>query len=107
MLAPVGRKTTHYYPVPYNRGLGWDNWYRQLDPAGDVKIGATLYRENVDAAAIDHFIAEEVGADKADPNRIYVTGWSNGAAMAYLYALNRPQGRRGGGVFGAQSVRRL
>jgi len=87
----VGRKTTHYYPVPYNRGLGWDNWYRQLDPAGDVKIGATLYRENVDAAAIDHFIAEEVGADKADPNRIYVTGWSNGAAMAYLYALNRPK----------------
>ena len=91
VLAPVGRKTTHYYPFPYNRGLGWDNWYRQLDPAGDVKIGATLYRENVDAAAIDHFIAEEVAADKADPNRIYVTGWSNGAAMAYLYALNRPK----------------
>ena len=56
-----------------------------------MKIGAALYRENVDAAAIDHFIAEEVTTDIADPNRIYVTGWSNGAAMALLYALNRPR----------------
>ena len=27
---------------------------------------------------------------KVDCHRIYVTGWSNGAAMALLYALNRP-----------------
>lgn len=55
------------------------------------EAGDTVYRENVDAATLDHFIAEEVAADKADPNRIYLTGWSNGAAMALLYALNRPR----------------
>jgi predicted esterase len=90
VLAPEGRNTAHFYPFPDNQGIGWDNWYRQLDPHGDVKIGDTVYRENVDAATIDHFIAEQVAAGKVDPNRIYVTGWSNGAAMAILYAVNRP-----------------
>ena len=33
VLAPEGRKTTHYYPFPDNTGVGWDNWYRQLNPA--------------------------------------------------------------------------
>jgi dienelactone hydrolase len=91
VLAPEGRKTTHYYPFPDNKGIGWDNWYRQLVPAGDVKIGDTTWRENADAAAIDHFIAMEVASGAVDTNRIYVSGWSNGAAMAYLYALNRPK----------------
>ena len=90
MLAPQGRNTAHYYPWPDNRGMGWDNWYRQLSPAGDVKIGKTVYPENVDAATIDHFIAEAARSGKVDTRRIYVTGWSNGAAMGLLYALNRP-----------------
>ena len=90
VLAPQGRNTTHYYQWPDNRGMGWDNWYRQLSPAGDVKIGKTVYRENVDAATIDHFIAEAARTGKVDTRRIYVTGWSNGAAMGLLYALNRP-----------------
>ena len=90
VLAPEGRKTTHYYPFPDSKGIGWDNWYRQLDPAGDVKLGDTTWRENADAAAIDHFIAMQVASGAVDTNRIYMSGWSNGAAMAYLYALNRP-----------------
>ena len=90
VLAPEGRKTTHYYPFPDNKGIGWDNWYRQLSPTGDVSIGNTTWRENADAAAIDHFIATEVASGAVDTNRIYLSGWSNGAAMAYLYALNRP-----------------
>lgn len=90
VLAPEGRKTTHYYPFPDNKGIGWDNWYRQLNPAGDVKIDDTTWRENADAAAIDHFIAMQVASGAVDTNRIYVSGWSNGAAMGYLYALNRP-----------------
>jgi dienelactone hydrolase len=90
VLAPEGRKTTHYYPYPDNSGIGWDNWYRQLNPAGDVKIGNTTWRENADAATIDHFIAAEVATGKVETNRIYISGWSNGAAMGILYAVNRP-----------------
>ncbi len=90
VLAPEGRKTTHFYPFPDNKGTGWDNWYRQLNPAGDVTIGNSTFKENVDAVAIDNFIAEQVATGKIDPDRIYISGWSNGAAMAYLYALNRP-----------------
>src|SRR5579883_1605043 len=90
VLEPLGRKTTHFYPFPDRNGLGWDNWYRQLNPAGGVEVGGTIYRENVDAAAIDHFIAEEIAAGKVDPARVYIIGWSNGAAMGLLYALNRP-----------------
>ena len=90
VLAPEGRKTTHYYPFPDNKGIGWDNWYRQLNPAGDVKLGDTTWRENADASTIDHFIAAEVATGNVDPNRIYLAGWSNGAAMGLLYAVNRP-----------------
>jgi dienelactone hydrolase len=90
LLAPEGRYTTHYYPPPDARGLGWDNWYRQLNPAGDVTLASTVYRENADAAAIDHFVREQIATGKVDSKRIYVMGWSNGAAMALLYALNRP-----------------
>lgn len=89
VLAPQGRKTAHHYPVSDRTGTGWDNWYRQLSPAGEVKIGDTVYPENVDAATIDHFIAQQVATGRVDADRIYVTGWSNGAAMALLYALNR------------------
>jgi dienelactone hydrolase len=90
VLAPEGRKTTHYYPFPDNKGVGWDNWYRQMNPAGDVRIGNATWRENADAATIDHFIATEVATGNVDTRRIYVTGWSNGAAMGVLYSVNRP-----------------
>lgn len=90
VLAPQGRRTTHFYPIPDRRGSGWDNWYRQLEPAGDAKRDDTIYRENVDAAAIDHFVIQAAASGKVNTRRIYVTGWSNGAAMALLYALNRP-----------------
>jgi len=91
LLAPEGRETTHYYPGTDAKGLGWDNWYRQLSAAGDVAISGATWKENPDAAAIDHFVDEEVGTGKVDRKRIYVMGWSNGAAMAILYALERPQ----------------
>jgi poly(3-hydroxybutyrate) depolymerase len=90
VVAPEGRATTHFYPQPDGQGTGWDNWYRQLDRhGGAVTVGGVTYPQNVDAATIDHFIDEEVATGKVDPRRIYVTGWSNGAAMGFLYALNR------------------
>jgi predicted esterase len=90
LLAPEGRYTTHFYPGIDSNGLGWDNWYRQLSPSGDVTVAGTVYHENQDAAAIDHFVSENLASGKVDRHRIYVMGWSNGAAMAMLYALNRP-----------------
>jgi predicted esterase len=89
LLAPEGRYTAHHYPGIDANGMGWDNWYRQLSPAGDVTVGGTTCKENVDAATVDHFIQEETATGEVDPSRIYLTGWSNGAAMALLYALNR------------------
>ena len=90
VLAPLGRVSSHHYPYPDNKGLGWDNWYRQLNPAGNVTTGGLVYHQNADAAAIDHFIDVVEMQHQVDLTRIYVTGWSNGAAMGYLYALNRP-----------------
>jgi hypothetical protein len=92
LLAPEGRATTHFYPAPDNQGTGWDNWYRQIHPSGGARVvDGVVYAQNVDAATIDHFIAELVASGVVDTKRIYVTGWSNGAAMGYLYALSRPQ----------------
>ena len=91
LIAPEGRDTLHQYPGFDGSGLGWDNWYRQLNPAGAVTVAGVSYDQNLDAAAIDHFVAAEVATGKVDRKRIYVMGWSNGGAMAMLYALNRPQ----------------
>lgn len=89
LLAPEGRDTTHFYPAPDDSGPGWDNWYRQFTP-GTVTVGGTSYPENVDAATIDHFMAQVLGTGVVDRNRVYISGWSNGAAMAYAYGLERP-----------------
>jgi len=90
LLAPQGRYTSHFYPGFDSNAFGWDNWYRQLSPSGDAMIGGATYPQNVDASAIDHFIAELVRTGEVDTRRIYMMGWSNGAAMAMLYAMNRP-----------------
>ena len=89
LLAPQGRYTAHFYPGLDAHGFGWDNWYRQLNPSGIQTVDGTAYPENIDATTIDHFVAQVVAGGKVDTSRIYLTGWSNGAAMAMLYALNR------------------
>ncbi|MDB5985209.1 MAG: hypothetical protein JWR16_262 [Nevskia sp.] len=83
LLMPAGRDTEHFYPFPDNVGLGWDNWYRNLD-----RSSAQL---NVDVETIDHFIDAVKSRGIVDTDRIYMSGWSNGASMALLYALNSPQ----------------
>jgi len=70
LLAPEGRYSSHFYPGIDSNALGWDNWYRQLSPAGDVTIAGTLYRENVDAAAIDHFVQELLSTRNVNRRRI-------------------------------------
>lgn len=89
LLAPEGRYASHYYPGFDSNAMGWDNWYRQLSPSGDVTIAGITYKANVDAATIDHFIQDEVATGEVDAARVYLTGWSNGAAMAMLYGLSR------------------
>jgi poly(3-hydroxybutyrate) depolymerase len=88
VLTPEGRDTTHFYPAPDNQGPGWDNWYRQFSP-GTVKVGGVSYPENVDAATIDHFIGVVQAGGTVLTDRTFVSGWSNGSAMSYIYALNR------------------
>jgi poly(3-hydroxybutyrate) depolymerase len=88
VLTPEGRDTTHFYPAPDNEGPGWDNWYRQFSP-GTVKVGGVSYPENVDAATIDHFIGVVQATGTVLLNKTFVSGWSNGSAMSYIYALNR------------------
>jgi len=55
LLAPQGRNTTHFYPFPDDTGPGWDNWYRNTQAS--LEFGLPEARaENVDVAAIDHYI---------------------------------------------------
>ena len=89
VLTPEGRSTTHFYPAPDDSGPGWDNWYRQFSP-GVKKIGGHSYPENVDAATIDHFIGVVQASGTVLIDKTFVSGWSNGSAMSYIYALNRP-----------------
>lgn len=82
LLVPIGRNTHHFYPFPDTYALGFDNWYRNLDRSSPGL--------NLDVAAIDAFISQVEARGIVDSNRVDMTGWSNGAAMAELYALNTP-----------------
>ena len=74
LLSPEGRIATPFTSDTFETGTGfhWDEWYRDA-------------AQNLDALAIDHFIAAVVATGRVDPRRIYVFGWSNGAYMAALY----------------------
>lgn len=82
LLEVEGRDKPHHYPFPDDHAWGYDNWYRNFDRDDPAM--------NVDAATVDYFIAEVQARGITDPDRLYMSGWSNGAAMAMLYALNTP-----------------
>jgi hypothetical protein len=67
-------------PVPDNDGLGWDNWYRNLDRSSKGL--------NADVDFIDKAITLAKKSVPVDSRRVFMSGWSNGASMALLYALN-------------------
>ena len=77
-ILPAGRNTQHQYTFPDNVGLGWDNWYRNVDRSSPDL--------NIDVDFIDKSIAYAKTNVPVDPRRVFLTGWSNGAAMAELYA---------------------
>jgi predicted esterase len=93
MLSPYGRVTSRFYPFPDNNFVpGWDNWYRQMLPGEASRtVNGQPFPLNVDAQTLDHYLEAVLATGKVDPARIYLMGWSNGAAMGLLYALNRPE----------------
>lgn len=90
MIEVLGRVTDHHYPAPNNTNtIGYDVWYRQFLPTAR-SVNGELYPPHADAAAVDHYLAEHLASGTVDRNRIYMLGWSNGAALSLLYAQNRP-----------------
>lgn len=79
-ILPLGRNTIHQYPIPDNNTPGWDNWYRNFDRSSPDL--------NADADWIDKSIQYAKSHIPTDNQRIFMSGWSNGAAMAEIYALN-------------------
>lgn len=79
-ILPAGRNTVHTYPFPDNVGLGWDNWYRNLDRSSPGL--------NADVDFIDKAIAYAKSNVPVDLRRVFMSGWSNGAAMTEMYAAN-------------------
>jgi hypothetical protein len=45
--------------------------------------------QNPDIRSIDRLIDELAAGGRVDPNRIYITGWSDGATFAMFYAIAR------------------
>ncbi|PWN33597.1 uncharacterized protein FA14DRAFT_63733 [Meira miltonrushii] len=79
-ILPLGRNTIHQYPIPDNNTPGWDNWYRNFDRSSSAL--------NADADWIDKSIAYAKSNVPVDKQRVFMSGWSNGASMATIYALN-------------------
>ncbi|CAF3003410.1 unnamed protein product [Rotaria sp. Silwood2] len=84
LLLPAARITKNFECGLINC-IAWDTWYRNFNRS-DPKM-------NVDVQAIDYFINHTVyhmSNLHVDSTRVFLSGWSNGASMALLYALNTP-----------------
>ncbi len=78
IVAPQGRNL-HWLTATPQDGAKHDTFYRNLSSPS----------ENRDIAYYDHLIDSLVAEGVADPDRIYMTGWSNGARFAAMYAIAR------------------
>jgi len=57
---------------------------------GSTRPGDPVHSDPDDVAFLDAVIAHAIEHGSADPHRVYLTGFSNGAAMAFRYAAERP-----------------
>ena len=78
--------------APFKGFSGGYQWYRK-DGANPRPDDLAVSREIVDAV-----IAEAVTRFKADPRRIFIGGFSQGAVMTYEIALREPDRFRGAAV---------
>jgi poly(3-hydroxybutyrate) depolymerase len=90
--------------MPFARGSSWSRWGRNLHwPTADPEEGSkhdSYHRNpatNRDVAFVDHLIDSLVAEGVADPKRIYLTGWSNGARFAAYYGITRHETSTPGG----------
>ncbi|MFV0316108.1 MAG: alpha/beta hydrolase family esterase [Microthrixaceae bacterium] len=70
------------FVVVFPQGVD-DSWNAGRCCGGAVEKGVD------DVAFLDAVIAQMVAEEGVDPNQVYVTGYSNGAMMAYLYSCMR------------------
>lgn len=85
-LVSVQGRNLHW-PTSNPSGSHHDYFYRDLDAPST----------NPDIANADRVIDDLVASGKIDTNRIFVSGWSNGAFFAQLYAIARHEHATPGG----------
>ncbi len=78
IVAAVQGRNLHWLG-PNPGGPHHDYFYRDLASPS----------ENPDVRSLDHLIDTLVAKGDVDPTQIYVTGWSNGAFFAQMYAMAR------------------
>ncbi|CAF3136084.1 unnamed protein product, partial [Rotaria sp. Silwood2] len=84
LLLPAARLTKNF-ECHGIECIAWDIWYRNFNRS-DPNM-------NVDVQTIDYFInyvVYHMSNLHVDSSRVFLSGWSNGASMALLYALNTP-----------------
>ncbi|HLE12990.1 MAG: hypothetical protein A2504_17755 [Bdellovibrionales bacterium RIFOXYD12_FULL_39_22] len=84
ILVSTQGRNLHWPTASTEEGSKHDSYHRNL---------AT----NRDVAFVDHIIDTLVAEGVVDPNRIYLTGWSNGARFATFYGISRHQTATAGG----------
>lgn len=87
ILVSTQGRFLHWPTESTQDGSKHDTYHRDLDaPSG-----------NRDIALVDHIVDSLVAEGVADPRRIYLMGWSNGARFAALYGIARHETPSPGG----------
>lgn len=76
--------------APHTRFEGSYAWFEvQVGGGGQFVIDEIMWRQSL--SALVEFIGEAVEAYEADPARVYLTGFSQGAIMSLCVMLTRPE----------------